>query len=170
MSILCGLFPPSSGTAFINGYSIKTDIEGVRQSLGVCPQFNALFGELTSREHLEFFSYLKGVDPSFISKDVESMLQNIQMMDKADLPVSSLSGGMKRKLSAAIAFIGGSKTIILDEPTAGRVFCSFLLLLFEVLFELFIYLNCLYIRFFYTLFNRSGSLFKAYYLGPPPCI
>ena len=59
MSMLVGLFPPTSGDAVINGYSILTDMEGVRQSLGLCPQHNVLFDRLTVREHLNFFARLK---------------------------------------------------------------------------------------------------------------
>ena len=59
MSMLVGLFPPTSGDAIINGYSILTDMEGVRQSLGLCPQHNVLYDRLTVREHLNFFARLK---------------------------------------------------------------------------------------------------------------
>lgn len=59
MSILTGLFPPSSGKAYINGQSIESDMAGIRESLGLCPQHNVLFDRLTVKEHLEFFSALK---------------------------------------------------------------------------------------------------------------
>lgn len=59
MSILTGLFPPTSGEAKINGRSIYTDMDGIRESLGLCPQHNVLFDRLTVKEHLEFFSALK---------------------------------------------------------------------------------------------------------------
>lgn len=55
-SILTGLLPPSSGTAFIDGYDILTDIKVVRKKLGFAPQHNILFDRLTVKEHLEFFS------------------------------------------------------------------------------------------------------------------
>nr|CAD7595204.1 unnamed protein product [Timema genevievae] len=56
MSMLTGMITPTSGTALVGGYDVRTDIEGVRASLGLCPQHNVLFGELTVREHLYFFS------------------------------------------------------------------------------------------------------------------
>ena len=59
MSMLVGLFPPTSGDAIINGYSILTDMENVRRSLGLCPQHNILYDRLTVREHLNFFARLK---------------------------------------------------------------------------------------------------------------
>ena len=55
-SILTGLIPPSSGTAYIDGYDILTDIKTVRKRLGFAPQYNILFDLLTVKEHLEFFS------------------------------------------------------------------------------------------------------------------
>ena len=51
-----GFIPPSSGTAYINGKDIRTDIDSVRESLGLCPQHNILFGTLTVEEHLIFFA------------------------------------------------------------------------------------------------------------------
>jgi ABC-type multidrug transport system fused ATPase/permease subunit len=55
-AILTGLVPPSSGTAFIDGYDILTDIKIVRKRMGFAPQYNILFDLLTVKEHLEFFS------------------------------------------------------------------------------------------------------------------
>uniref|UniRef100_A0A672P8F1 ATP binding cassette subfamily A member 4 n=1 Tax=Sinocyclocheilus grahami TaxID=75366 RepID=A0A672P8F1_SINGR len=84
LSILTGLFPPTSGTAYIYGQDIRTEMDAIRQSLGMCPQYNILF--------------------------------NHQCCNC----VSTLSiGGMQRKLSVAMAFVGGSKVVILDEPTSG---------------------------------------------------
>jgi len=59
MSILTGLFPPTAGDAFINGQSILTSMDKIRESLGLCPQHNVLFDRLTVKEHLEFFTALK---------------------------------------------------------------------------------------------------------------
>lgn len=59
MSILTGLFPPTAGTAYINGNSILSNMDTIRESLGLCPQHNVLFDRLTVQEHLEFFTALK---------------------------------------------------------------------------------------------------------------
>ena len=59
MSILTGLFPPSSGTAHVGNRSILTDMDKIRDSLGLCPQHNVLFDRLTVKEHLKFFTALK---------------------------------------------------------------------------------------------------------------
>ena len=60
-SILTGLFPPTSGYAQIYGQDIRTDMELIRQGLGMCPQHNVLFDKLTVEEHLWFYARLKGM-------------------------------------------------------------------------------------------------------------
>ena len=98
MSMLTGLLPPTSGTAFINGYDVTTDIDLVRRSLGICPQHNVLFDRLTVSEHLKFFALLKGVPYDKTKTDAEKIVVDLNLADKRDVKSSNLSGGMKRKL------------------------------------------------------------------------
>ena len=62
MSILTGLFPPTSGSVMINGRSVQEDIDRIRRDLGVCPQVNVLFDRMTINEHLWYFAKLKVFD------------------------------------------------------------------------------------------------------------
>ena len=71
MSILTGLFPPTSGTASVNGHDIRTDIEGVRKSLGLCPQHNVLYEYLTVEEHMWFYGKLKGMENKQLQMEIE---------------------------------------------------------------------------------------------------
>ncbi|XP_056152954.1 ATP-binding cassette sub-family A member 2 [Lampris incognitus] len=119
MSILTGLFPPTSGSATIYGHDIRTEMERIRQNLGMCPQHNVLFDKLSVEEHLWFYSRLKGMAEEDIRKEMDKMIVDLELSNKRHSLVQTLSGGMKRKLSVAIAFIGGSRAVILDEPTAG---------------------------------------------------
>ncbi|XP_049888886.1 retinal-specific phospholipid-transporting ATPase ABCA4 [Epinephelus moara] len=119
MSILTGLYPPTSGTAYINGKDIRTDIDTIRSSLGMCPQYNILFKHLTVEEHILFYSLLKGRTQEEAEMEVEDMLLDLGLPHKRDEEAQNLSGGMQRKLSVAMAFVGGSKVVILDEPTSG---------------------------------------------------
>ena len=71
MSILTGLYSPTSGTAIIGGMDIRKDIDLIRKSLGMCPQYNVLFDQLTVEEHLWFYSSLKGMEKSQIPQEIE---------------------------------------------------------------------------------------------------
>ncbi|XP_072296815.1 retinal-specific phospholipid-transporting ATPase ABCA4-like [Eucyclogobius newberryi] len=119
LSILTGLFPPTSGTALVGGRDIRTDVDLIRRSLGMCPQYNILFNHLTVEEHILFYSLLKGRSQDQAQQEVEDMLLDLGLPHKRDDEAQNLSGGMQRKLSVAMAFVGGSKVVILDEPTSG---------------------------------------------------
>uniref|UniRef100_T1IIG4 ABC transporter domain-containing protein n=1 Tax=Strigamia maritima TaxID=126957 RepID=T1IIG4_STRMM len=120
ISILTGLFPPTSGTAIINGFDIRTEMKEIRRTLGMCPQFNVLFEELTVYEHLWFYANLKHSDKTIeVSEEIHELITDVRLTEKTNVQAKKLSGGMLRKLSVAVAFIGGSKVVILDEPTAG---------------------------------------------------
>ncbi|XP_055842779.1 LOW QUALITY PROTEIN: uncharacterized protein LOC129909731 [Episyrphus balteatus] len=119
ISMLTGMFPPSSGTAIINGSDIRTNIDGARMSLGICPQHNILFDDLTVRDHLVFYSRLKGLKDDLLEAEVKRYLQKIELENKANVASSKLSGGMKRKLSVCAAFCGGTKVVLCDEPSSG---------------------------------------------------
>ncbi|XP_062556229.1 phospholipid-transporting ATPase ABCA3-like [Armigeres subalbatus] len=119
MSMLTGMFAPTSGTATINGFDITTDMESVRESLGLCPQHNVLFDELTVSEHIEFFARLKGVSKQNIKAEIDHYVKILELEDKIVSQSHTLSGGMKRKLSIGIALCGGSKVVLCDEPTSG---------------------------------------------------
>ncbi|XP_053672341.1 phospholipid-transporting ATPase ABCA3-like [Anopheles nili] len=119
MSMLTGVFSPTSGTALINGHDIRTDIGGVRSSLGLCPQHNVLFDEMTVDEHLRFFSRLKGVPVAAVGEEIDRYLKMLELVDKRGAQSHTLSGGMKRKLAVGMALCGGSKVVLLDEPTSG---------------------------------------------------
>lgn len=120
MAMLTGMTTPTSGTALVNGFNIRTHISDVRGSVGLCPQHNILFDELTVREHIIFYSRVKGMDSMRdIETEVNRYLRLIDLENKADSPSKTLSGGMKRKLSVCIAFCGGSRVVFCDEPTAG---------------------------------------------------
>ncbi|KAH9679352.1 ABC transporter A family member 1 [Citrus sinensis] len=119
ISMLVGLIPPTTGDALVFGKNITADMDEIRKGLGVCPQYDILFPELTVREHLEMFAVLKGVKEELLESVVAEMVDEVGLADKVNIVVRALSGGMKRKLSLGIALIGDSKVVILDEPTSG---------------------------------------------------
>ncbi|TKC43221.1 hypothetical protein EI555_011902 [Monodon monoceros] len=119
LSILTGLLPPTSGTVLIRGKDIETSLDAIRQSLGMCPQHNILFHHLTVAEHILFYAQLKGRSWEEAQLEMEAMLEDTGLHHKRNEEAQDLSGGMQRKLSVAIAFVGDAKVVVLDEPTSG---------------------------------------------------
>ena len=121
INILTGLYPSSSGSAFYNSYNILSSegAEHFRKVLGICPQHDVLFNDLTVEEHLNMFCVFKSVDNSLITNEVSAIINDFGLQEKRNTKVENLSGGQKRKLSIAIALVGGSSVIFLDEPTSG---------------------------------------------------
>lgn len=109
MNILTGLIPPTEGEVYINNYNVRTHTRKARSGIGLCPQHNVLFEELTVYEHLSFFAQLKGVPITEIGNQVDRLLLKLSLVPKADTFAKDLSGGMKRKLCLGNAMIGGSK-------------------------------------------------------------
>uniref|UniRef100_A0A669QFQ1 ATP binding cassette subfamily A member 12 n=1 Tax=Phasianus colchicus TaxID=9054 RepID=A0A669QFQ1_PHACC len=126
ISILTGLFPTSSGTIVVYGKDIKTDQEVIRKNMGICMQHNVLFNYLTTKEHLLLYGYIKVPHWSKeeLYQEVKRTLKETGLYSHRHKLAGSLSGGMKRKLSIAIALLGGSRVVILDEPTTGVDPCS----------------------------------------------
>ena len=119
ISMLTGLVPPSAGDAYVNGASITADMAAIRASMGVCPQHDVLWDDLTVAEHLGFFAGVKGMAAADVPAAVMTMIREVGLVEKVDAKASELSGGQKRKLSVGIALIAGSKVVVLDEPTSG---------------------------------------------------
>uniref|UniRef100_A0AAQ5ZEN6 P-type phospholipid transporter n=1 Tax=Amphiprion ocellaris TaxID=80972 RepID=A0AAQ5ZEN6_AMPOC len=119
ISVLTGLFPPTSGTVYIKGMDIRHDMDIIRKTLGVCPQHNVLFDILTVEEHVWFYGRMKGLSEEQVKAELDTLLDDVGLLHKRHDQTKNLSGGMQRKLSVAIAFVGGSKVVVLDEPTAG---------------------------------------------------
>ena len=127
ISILSGLIKSTSGSAYYNDeinnkeINILSDesIESFHRLIGICPQHDVLFEDLTVEEHLELYCEFKSVDRESISEEITSVLKDIQLEKKRHTKASDLSGGQKRKLSIGLALVGGSSIIFLDEPTSG---------------------------------------------------
>ncbi len=122
INMLTGLLPPSSslsGKTSIYGSDIASGMNDIRQLMGVCPQHDVLFDNLTVKEHIIFFSSLKGSTAKEAEVEARKLTKFFHLENRLKHLGSELSGGQQRKLSVAIAISGGSKFIVLDEPTAG---------------------------------------------------
>ncbi|CAI9112243.1 OLC1v1012662C1 [Oldenlandia corymbosa var. corymbosa] len=121
ISMLTGLTKPSSGTAFIGGLDLRTQMKEIYASMGVCPQHDLLWDTLTGREHLNFYGRLKNLTGANLSQAVDDSLAKVNLLRGGDADKLSMqySGGMKRRLSLAISLIGDPKVVYLDEPSTG---------------------------------------------------
>ena len=121
ISMLCGMYDSSGGEALYDGMDILdgNNMDIFRNKLGICPQHDILFDDLTLREHLSMFAIFKGVSTSDLDNEVNKTMKDFHMSDINDITAKELSAGQRRKLSIAIALIGGSEVIFLDEPSSG---------------------------------------------------
>lgn len=119
IGVLTGLVTPTAGTVSINGIDAIRDVAETRRLMGVCPQHDILWMELTAAQHLEIFSELKGVPHDQVQKSITEALETVGLLQVANKRVGEFSGGMKRRTSVAIASIGDPKIMFLDEPTTG---------------------------------------------------
>ncbi|KAJ3158551.1 ATP-binding cassette sub- A member 5 [Geranomyces michiganensis] len=120
VNMLCGLFPPSRGSATIAGFDIRHNMPQIRHLLGVCPQQDVLFDKLTVDEHLRVFAGIKGLgEGPHLEARVAEIIKQVDLQEKQHSIAETLSGGQKRKLSVGMALIGRPSLLILDEPSSG---------------------------------------------------
>ncbi|WZY84708.1 hypothetical protein YC2023_031096 [Brassica napus] len=122
ISCLTGINPVTGGDALIYGDSIRSSVgmSNIRKMIGVCPQFDILWDALSSEEHLHLFASIKGLPPASIKPIAEKLLADVKLTGAAKIRAGSYSGGMKRRLSVAIALIGDPKLVFLDEPKSKK--------------------------------------------------
>jgi ABC-type multidrug transport system ATPase subunit len=116
---LIGIYEQTSGSITIesddgNGYDTRQQIDRLRQFIGYCPQHDILFDLLTIEEQLEFYATARGFG-RYKKQIAEEMLDIVNLRSSRHLFCKSLSGGMKRRLSLACAFVGDTRIILLDE-------------------------------------------------------
>lgn len=119
LRLLTTMLSPTSGAARVNTYDIKTSPELVRSSIGFCPQNYTCDPELSAYDNLEFHGKIQGIPESRLQNRIRELLTLIGLADRADMPVRTLSGGMRRKIEIVRAFIHHPHILILDEPTIG---------------------------------------------------
>ncbi len=119
ISILCGLFPPTSGKIFIDGKNIDTELSAIKNIVGVVPQDIALYPTLTARENLAFYGSMYGLHGKDLKERIDNWLQKLGLMDAAKRKISTYSGGMKRRVNLIAGVLHSPKILFLDEPTVG---------------------------------------------------
>nr|DAD46476.1 TPA_asm: hypothetical protein HUJ06_016413 [Nelumbo nucifera] len=119
INMMIGLITPTSGTALVEGLDIRTNMDKIYTSMGVCPQHNLLWETLTGREHLLFYGRLKNLKGAALTQAVEESLKSVNLFHGgvSNQQAGKYSGGMKRRLSVAISLIGNPKVVYMDEPS-----------------------------------------------------
>ena len=117
---LClGLTAPDSGTVTLNGHAIPADAQKARARIGVVPQFDNLDPDFTASENLLVFGRYFGLADVDVKPTIPQMLDFAGLGSKADARMTTLSGGMKRRLTLARALVNDPDILFLDEPTTG---------------------------------------------------
>ncbi|KAL9186661.1 hypothetical protein ACHAXT_005899 [Thalassiosira profunda] len=119
VNLLCCEQNPTSGDISVQGHSIASEQSSIQKIIGECKQDDIIWPSLTAREHLELFAGIRGVGKHEMAAIVEKWLDSVDLENAQHTRVSAFSGGMKRRLSVALATIGDASVIVLDEPTTG---------------------------------------------------
>lgn len=110
---------PTSGHAHISGLDVVSDKKDVLSIIGIVPQENSFYDELTVSENLRFFGSLYRISSIEIKKRSRKILTLLKLDEKSNIRAGNLSGGMKTRLNIACALIHRPEVLILDEPSVG---------------------------------------------------
>ncbi|XP_070391501.1 phospholipid-transporting ATPase ABCA3-like isoform X2 [Dermacentor albipictus] len=117
--MLAGDLVPTAGNAYIGDADLATNRRKYQARIGYCPQTDVALDLLTGREMLALYGRLRGIRECDLAAVIDRTLQFVDMMQYADVTTGKYSGGTRRKLSLAVAFVGNPSVVLLDEPTAA---------------------------------------------------
>ena len=119
MRLVSGLSPLTAGKLIVAGIDVSREAREVRNVLGVVTQEDGLDTDLNAKDNLIAYGYIAGLSRAQAERRADAVLMFFDLTDKAKEDIDSLSGGMKRRLAIARAFITNPQVIVLDEPTTG---------------------------------------------------
>jgi ABC-2 type transport system ATP-binding protein len=119
VSILTTLVPPDAGTAVVAGIDVIADPKGARARIGLSGQYAAVDEHLTATENLEMIGRLYGMPRREARERAHNLLEQFRLLEAADRPLKTFSGGMRRRIDLAGALIADPPVLFLDEPTTG---------------------------------------------------
>jgi ABC-2 type transport system ATP-binding protein len=117
--ILSTLIPADGGDIWVGGHDVVTDPDAVRALIGVTGQFSAVDNLLTGEENLRLMADLRHLGRQAGDRRVAELLERFDLTGAARKPLSTYSGGMRRRLDLAMTLVGNPSVIFLDEPTTG---------------------------------------------------
>ena len=119
IKMLCCLLKPTGGTATVMGYDIQKDPLSVKRAIDISPQETAIAERLNAWENLSLMAGINGLERQAAKKRSEELLEMMGLTGRAKERVKKYSGGMKRRLSIAMALVSDPQVLFLDEPTLG---------------------------------------------------
>jgi ABC-2 type transport system ATP-binding protein len=119
INCLTGLLKPTEGTVKVLGFDAQSQGPMAREAMGVSPQETAVYPYLTGEENVRLFGELHSVPKKALDASVDLVLEKVGLLEDAKRRVSKYSGGMKRRVSIAMALVTDPKVVLLDEPTVG---------------------------------------------------
>ncbi len=119
ISMLCTIINPTSGAATVNGFDILKQPADVRRSIGIVFQEPSIDDRLTGRENLQLHACLYDMPAAPAKRRIDEILNLVGLEDRADDPMRTYSGGMRRRLELARGLLHRPKVLFLDEPTLG---------------------------------------------------
>ena len=119
LKMIATVSKPTDGIILLNKNNIIKDPNYMRKQLGFLPQDFGVYPNLNAFEFLEYIAAMKGVGGSNLKPRIIQLLEGLNLIDAANKPIGSYSGGMKQRVGIAQALLNNPKVIIFDEPTVG---------------------------------------------------
>ncbi|MDJ1182608.1 ATP-binding cassette domain-containing protein [Roseofilum casamattae] len=122
MKTLLGIQKPSQGEVYLNGENLRSNFNIYRNQIGYVPQDDIIHRDLTVREVLSYAAQLRlpsDIKPTERNVIIEETIQNIEMVEHIDKPITALSGGQRKRVSIGVELLADPKLFFLDEPTSG---------------------------------------------------
>lgn len=119
IKMICALLSPTKGKVYIDGVDVHSDVRAARSKIGYMPDFFGVYDNLKVSEYMEFYADVSKVDKNKRQEIIDDLLILVDLVEKKNTYVDSLSRGMKQRLCLARALVHDPKILILDEPASG---------------------------------------------------
>lgn len=119
INIITCYLKPTGGSAAVDGFDVVKDSNKVKKLIGICPQENIFYEELSVWQNVMFFGKMYSIEKKLLKSRAEELLKKVGLIEKKKTRAEKLSGGMKRRLNLVLGLVHDPDILFLDEPTAG---------------------------------------------------